>query len=143
MSEENKAPEQTTNAPGAEQPVKGKAAPAKKKWTETYWKVKFHPRSSTVETEEVELTVNGEVLIIQRGEVVIIPGRFKECAEHTLVQKFRQLPNEPRKDLTPIMLYPFETIGEANEAEFFKMRQEGTQKMKDDIQRHGFRESGD
>lgn len=114
----------------------GQKAPVPPK--EKYWWVTFNERSNETDPEDVQLSVNGETLIIQRGKKVIIPDRYKECAEHALIQKFVQLPDKPRKHLSPIMKFPFTTHGEATEAEFRKMKTEGTKKTDENIRRYGF-----
>lgn len=97
---------------------------------EKYWKVIFTPRSNENDTEDVPLTVNGDVLQCQRGVETIIPNRFKEAADHTLIPLFTMRPNEPRKEIGSKLLYPYSLIGEATEAEYRKMLREGNLKTK-------------
>lgn len=115
-----------------------KKVPEQKPDGPKYWLVKFNARASTAETEDVELSVNGEVLIMQRSEWVIIPDRFKECADHTLIPRFKQLPNKPRKELAPVLLYPYTEKREASEEEYLLMKQKGTEALLEHIKRFGF-----
>ncbi len=104
---------------------------------ERYFRVIFHAKSSPNDPEDVQLSVNGDTLIIAREKEVVIPERFKECADHATYPQFRQLPGEPRKIVGKIRVFPYDLLGPATEAEYLKSRTEGTRKTKDIIARHG------
>jgi hypothetical protein len=104
---------------------------------EKYWRVKFQAKSNPNDSEDVQLSVNGETLIIAREREVIIPDRFKECADHGVYPQFRQLPNQPRKIIGRIKTFPYDTIGPATESEYFKAKAEGTRKTIETVNRYG------
>ena len=95
-------------------------------YVETFHWVSFGPKSHPNDAEQVELACNGEVLKIQRGHRVIIPGRFKEVAKNGSRQVFEQIPNAERKVLTPICTFPFSEFEEATREEYIEMKAEGT-----------------
>lgn len=105
---------------------------------EKFFRVVFHAKSSVNDTDDVILAVNGEILQIRREREVIIPGRFKECADHATFQQFRQEPGKPRKIVGTIKVYPYNLIGEATEGEYITMRREGTKKQAAMVAKHGF-----
>lgn len=105
---------------------------------EKYFKVIFSEKTSTNDTDDVELSVNGETLVIQRGVEVIIPGRFKICADNATYQQFTQIPGKPRKLRGTIKVYPYQLLGEANEKDFFNMKRQGDKQTKDHIAKFGF-----
>ena len=115
---------------GKEEPVKVEVKDTPKK--EKFWRVRFHAKSDANQQDNVELSVNGETLLIMRDTDTIIPARFRECAEHAFYIKFRQLPGETRKNESKIMIFPFSIIGEATEAEYKKLKEEGTNRTKEE-----------
>ncbi|OGW44454.1 MAG: hypothetical protein A2Y66_01805 [Nitrospirae bacterium RBG_13_41_22] len=98
--------------------------PENEKEEKYYW-VQFNERQNESEEKDVILGVNGEFLVIERGKKVIIPERYKECADHTVRQVFTQRPNEPRKNVGTVQLYPYASFGEATKQEYLKMKNEG------------------
>lgn len=108
------------------------------KYVEKYYRVRFSARSSVNDTEDVQLSVNGETLVIQREKEVVVPHRFLECADHAEYLQFRQVPNAPRKVVGKVKVYPYERIAEASADEYHKQKTSGTRKLMDDIKRHGF-----
>lgn len=101
------------------------------KTEDKYYRVMFAHKSSPHDEDDVTLIVNGEVLVIQRGVETIIPGRFKECADHATYPQFTQKPNQARKVVGTVMVFPYSLMGEATEAEYRKMLREGTQKTRE------------
>ncbi len=101
---------------------------------ERYFKVVFGHKTSPSDDEDVTLTVNGETLVIARGKDVIIPTRFKECADHTQYPQFRQLPNQPRKIVGHILTFPYSLLGEASAREYFTQLKEGNKKTKEALE---------
>lgn len=100
---------------------------------EKYWKAVFNQRVGPGEEKDVELTVNGEPLIIQRGVETIIPDRYRECADHTTYEIFTQKPNQPRKSVGTAQLYPYALMGEATEEEYLKLKAEGNKKTQEEL----------
>jgi hypothetical protein len=129
---------------------KAKKAPAKKaapkkndsaktqKPKEKYYRVMFLDKSSPNDPDDVELSVNAETLVIQRGVVVVIPERFKVCADNAKFQHFKQVPGKPRKLRGTIKIFPFQLLGEATEAEFLAMKSKGNKQTRDFIKKFGF-----
>lgn len=105
--------------------------------TERFWRVSFQAKASPNDQEDVHLTVNGETLIIAREREVVIPDRYRECADHATYPQFRQLPNQPRKIIGRIKVFPYDLKGEATEAEYLEQKRSGTKKTKEIINRHG------
>jgi len=99
--------------------------------TEKYYRVTFNHKSSPNDEDDVTLIVNGETLVIQRGVEVIIPERYKECADHATYPVFRQRPNESRKQVGTVMVFPYSLMGEAAEQEYLKQLREGNKKTKE------------
>lgn len=104
---------------------------------EKFWRVRFQAKASPNDPQDVMLSVNGETLIIAREKEVIIPDRYRECADHATFPQFRQLPNQPRKIIGRIKVFSYDLLGEASEAEYMAQKAAGTKKTKDIIQKHG------
>lgn len=109
--------------------------PKPKQIPEKYYKVRFNQKSDPNQEDDVTLIVNGEVLLMQRGVDVIIPGRFKECADHATYPQFRQKPNEPRKVVANIQVFPYALSGEATEEEYKKQLASGNKKTREDLEK--------
>lgn len=105
--------------------------------TERFWRVRFQAKASPNDPEDVELSVNGETLIIGREKEIVIPDRYRECADHATYPHIRQLPNQPRKTVGTIRVFPYDLLGEATEQEFLDQKAAGTRKTKAIIQRYG------
>lgn len=103
-----------------------------------YWRVKFNAKAAPNDSDDVQLMVNGETLIMQREKEVILPGRFLENADHATYLQFRQVPHQPRKTVGKIKTFPYERIGTATREEYLKQRIEGTRKTQQIIKRFGF-----
>jgi hypothetical protein len=115
-----------------------KTDPGEPEHIETYWKVRFNAKAVESETDDVILIVNGETLIMQRDKEIIIPGRFKECADHAEIPRFRQLPNAPRKVMSPIKVYPYSIIGKSTKKEYDIQKNRGDKQSKQNIKKYGF-----
>lgn len=102
---------------------------------EKYYRVIFNAKGSPSDQDDVQLSVNGEQLLIRREEPVIIPGRFKECADNTRYPMTRQEPGKLRKTITWVQTFPYAPIGEATEEEFLAQKAEGTKKVRNDVHR--------
>jgi len=101
---------------------------------EKYYRVVFNHKSSPNDEDDVTLIVNGEPLVIQRGVETIIPERYKECADHATYPVFRQKPNEARKQVGTVMVFPYSLLGEASEQEYSKLLRDGNKKTKEMIE---------
>lgn len=95
-------------------------------YTEHYHRVMFVERSSENETEKVQLMVNGEVLLITRGEEIVLPDRFLECAQHTKQPRHKLVPNQPMKVVGQIQTYAYHVVKkDVGKADFDKMKKKG------------------
>jgi len=104
---------------------------------EEYFRVKFQPKSDANQPDEVILSVNGEVLQITRNVEVIIPKRFKECADNGVTAQFKQLPGQTRKVIGEVRTFPYDLLGPATEKEFIAMKQEGTRLARQSVESAG------
>lgn len=104
---------------------------------EKYWRVRFQAKSNPNDAEDVHLAVNGETLIIAREKEVVIPDRFRECADHAVYPQFRQLPNQPRKIIGRVKVFPYDLMGPATEEEYFRAKAEGTKRTIEAVTRYG------
>lgn len=102
---------------------------------EKYYRVMFSHKQNPHDERDVTLTVNGETLVIQRGVEVIIPSRFKECADHATYAQFTQKPNEPRKVVGTIMVFPYSLVGEATESEYRSQLADGNKRTKQELEK--------
>lgn len=112
--------------------------PKPEKAADTYFQVRFQAKAQPNDTEDVQLMVNGETLIIAREKKVVVPGRFLECADHAVYNHYRSEPGHAHKIVARIKTYPYERIREATEAEYLKAKTEGTRTVKQNIKKHGF-----
>jgi len=110
------------------------AAPVVEK--EKYWVLKFNDRASKNETEDVPLSVNGETIVLHRGKEVIVPGRFRECADHTRQPLWEHWndsllneENSGRKRTGTKTTYPYTVIRETTEEEFRAMKAVGDKEL--------------
>ena len=95
---------------------------------EKFYRVIFNHKSGPNDEEDVTLVVNGEPLLIKRGAEVIIPERYKECADHATYPQFTQRPNESRKQIGEIMVFPYSTRGEATKQEYLAQLADGNRR---------------
>lgn len=100
-------------------------------FVEKYYRVRFHEKSNEQQQDNVELSVNGDTLVIQRGVEVVIPGRFRECADNAVYPQFRQMPGKVRKTIGSVRIFPYDFIREATKEEYLSMRQTGTKAMRE------------
>lgn len=110
------------------QKTHGKAE-AQPKAERVVW-VTFHDKSDHNQTDDVILSVQGETIVIKRGEKIPILERYRVAAENATYPKFTQLPNQPRKQVGTIRVYPFDTHGEATMNDWNSYRMDGTAKAR-------------
>lgn len=103
-----------------------------------YYKVRFHERTSTTEPANVTLGINGEILVIQRGKEVILPEEFVELARSCVIRFNYPVP-EGQKTVRKKFTMPrcsFDLLGETTEAEYLKMKREGTEQTLKDLKKN-------
>ena len=98
---------------------------------EKYYRVKFHAKSSPTDSDDVQLAVNGEPIVIERGKEVIIRERFKICADNACFPIFSQSPGHNRKITGEMHVFPYDLISESTEDEYRKMLRDGTRATKE------------
>lgn len=121
-----------------QKPDKNQATVVEKKPVEKYWKVMFSDKGSTNDPDDVQLSVNGETLVIQRSTEVVIPDRFKVAADNATYPQFKQVPGKPRKLRGTIKIFPYQLMGEASAKDFLKMKKLGDKQTKEIIAKFGF-----
>lgn len=104
---------------------------------ERYFRMKFAAKSSPNDQDDVVLSVNGESVVIERQKEVVLPERYKVCAENARSPQFRQMPNQTRKIVGEIVTFPFEVLGPGTEAEYMAMKRSGTQQVRDALTKEG------
>jgi len=90
-----------------------------------YWEVRFQPKASPTDPNEVDLSVNGLCLHIQRDVPVILPGPFLECADNGTYPVYIQLPNQPRKVTGYRMHFPYIVLRRCTREEYEEGLNEG------------------
>jgi len=136
MSAESKkgrdASEKGPDAPSSESsaPAGVQKAPVEK----VFW-VKFHDKSSKEQTQDVQLGVKGEFIIIQRGVRVPLLNRYVEAAKNAFKVTFEQEPNKPRMTTGSVLEYPFDTFEEATMEDWLNFKKNGTKKAQEFAER--------
>lgn len=110
-------------------------SPVKEAEKEKYWKAMFGPKTTPNDTIDVQLAVNGEVLNIQREEPVIIPDRFRVCADNATITQYTQRPGETRQMVGRMRIYNYSIMGEASEEEYIAFKNRGNQIQRDHLDR--------
>jgi len=105
---------------------------------EPYWWVVFQAKTAPQDPDQVNLSVDGEVVVCQRQKEVPLPQRFLECADHATYPQYRQLPNKPRKVVGWITMFPYTKVRKATREEFEEYLRQGTRKTLDDLEKYGF-----
>ena len=90
-----------------------------------YWEVRFQPKRSPTDPNNVTLSYNGQCLHIQRDVPVILPGPFLEIADHGTYPVYIQLPNQPRKVTGYRMHFPYIVLRRCTRAEYEEMLSAG------------------
>jgi len=124
------------NAPSAGPEVQ-KVAKVVEQPKEEHYRMKFHAKSSPNDEDNVTLSVNGETVVIERQKEVVLPERYKVCAENARSPQFRQMPNQTRKLVGEVITFPFDILGKATEAEYKAMKAAGTKATRDAVDKEG------
>ena len=107
---------------------------------EKYYEVLFSDRIDKNETVDVQLSVNGELLLFERNVKTIAPGRYLHCADNARHPTYIQDDTHNRKITGWVKTYPYQIMKEpydkvknpdgVTEADFFELKRQG-----DEIQR--------
>jgi len=127
-----KSQEQTT-IPAEKSEARKNEIKKDKPTKEEYSRVVFQEKYTPGQPDEVMLSVNGEVLIIQRGVETIVPKKHLEVADHSLERKFSQSPDQPRKFAGMVKRYQYTYLGPATKKEYDAMKKLGTEKTRDSM----------
>ena len=97
-------------------------------------RVRFHEKRHDYEEDRVKLIVNGEMIVLARAVEVVLPDRYLEAARHACHPVFKQVPGVDRKVSAPIATFPFDDLGPGEWEDFYRMRKEGTDKIRKEIE---------
>jgi len=93
---------------------------------EKFIRIKPHAKARPDDEESAVVSVNGEILVMERQKECVIPERFVVALQNARGPVFRQMPGESRKIVGEVMTFPFDNLGEGTEEEYLTMRREGT-----------------
>jgi len=92
---------------------------------EGFWVVQFTAKRDENDTIDVQLLLEGQVLIMERSKPVPLPGFFIQVADNATRPHFTQRPGEGRKIIDYIQMYPYTVIRRSSYEEFMEMKSEG------------------
>ena len=114
--------------------IRKKGSDAKPKVdVEEVWWVKFNAKSATDQQTDVHLSVNGDMLVIQRGTEIPLLNRFLVCADHTTYPQYSIKPGEPRKTIGMMQIFPYQKIRRGTYEEYMEFRSAGTKKTRESL----------
>ncbi len=91
-----------------------------------YSELLFSAKGTPTDPNDVTLIVNGEPLTIKRGDKVITPRRFRECADHATYPVYHQMPDHQRMVTARVMVFPYSCLREdVPEAEYLAQKAAG------------------
>jgi len=102
-----------------------KTEPEPDPYVETYFKVMFQMKSNPQEPNDVTISVNGEVLHMQRGVEVIIPKRYLGACDDAYYETFEQMPGKDRKVTARVSVYAYTVLGPSTEKAYLAKKKEG------------------
>jgi len=100
---------------------------------EKFFRIKPHSKSKPDDDENVVVSVNGEILVMERTRECVVPERFVVALQNAKAPVFRQMPGESRKIVGEVMTFPFDILGEGTEEEYMTMKRSGTKIARDNI----------
>jgi len=98
---------------------------------EGYWELQFAPKTSKNDTVDVILHWEGQTLVMQRMEPIVLPGFYIEAADHTTKAHYVQNPEQGRKKIGDIQQYPYTILREATREEYLAQKQSGDKIMRE------------
>ncbi|MFA5187349.1 MAG: hypothetical protein WC551_12795 [Patescibacteria group bacterium] len=107
---------------------------------EKFFRIKPHAKSRPDDDENVVVSVNGEILVMERTKECVIPERFVVALQNARSPVFKQMPGESRKIEGEIMTFPFDILSEGTEEEYLTMKRTGTAQTKDVISKMGLKD---
>jgi hypothetical protein len=100
-----------------------------------YFFVKFQEKSSEQDLDLIPLGINNDVIMVRRGERIILPESYLRVADAAIYRKWRQVPGQQRKVETVVKRFPYERLGPASREEFVQMMMAGNERRDQDIAR--------
>jgi len=100
-----------------------------------YWHAKFQAKSTENDDNCVSLSVNGDVIIMQRETDVILPDSYLEAADHATRKHFEQKPGHDRKVVGTIKKYMYSRGEESTKEEYDKFMKKGNKTRDEDFAR--------
>ncbi|MEN6532348.1 MAG: hypothetical protein ABFD89_01715 [Bryobacteraceae bacterium] len=104
---------------------------------ERFFEVEFAKVSSPTDPVDVTLAVNGEVLVIRRGQRITLPERFLEAADHATYKRYTVRPDQARKEDMEVMTFPYTRFREATRAEYEAQKRSGDEATQKDLKARG------
>lgn len=104
---------------------------------EEVWIVRFHEKSHPNDTNDVVLSVNGDMHQQQRGVEGPCPDRFLEVADRAVYPHYKQEPGKQRKIAAHIHRYPYTKIRKSSMDEYRALRAAGTKRNAEYVEKHG------
>ena len=107
---------------------------------EKYYEVRFTQRTDKNETKDVQLSVNGDLLLFARDKPTIAPWRYLHAADNAVYPLYIQDDKHNRKITGWVKFYPYQIVKHpydlktnpdgVTEAQFFKLKEEGNEKQR-------------
>lgn len=98
---------------------------------ERYWEVYFLDKRDDSELDYHFLAVNGEALQVNKGSTVILPERFLHVADNAVIKQYKK--GRPAGEISRC---PYRKNREATEAEYLKMKKDGTDQHKKELEQN-------
>lgn len=102
---------------------------------EKYFEVVFQMKTSPNDEDEVSLSLNGDVIILNRDKTVILPESYLEVADHAVRNHYEQKPGQTRKIVGKIRKYPYTRIKEVDHKTYFAFMKKGNEQRDRDIEK--------
>lgn len=104
---------------------------------EGYWEVIFAPMKGESDTIDVELTWEGQCLLIKRQMAIVLPGFYIEQNDNATKDHYTQTPEQGRKKIGTIQQYSCTVLREATMEEYLAQKESGDKIMRAKIDREG------
>ena len=103
-------------------------------YVETYWWVVFSERGSKEEHPNVQLGINGEWIVAERGKPVVVASRFLENADHTKSDDYTLEADKPLQVTSASQTYSYTRLREATKEEWERRKEEGNKMTREKLQ---------
>lgn len=106
-------------------------------YKEKYFFVTFSAKTDKYQPDDIVVTCNSEILVMQRTVKTIVPQRFLGIIDCATYPELTQKPGQPRKIVAYVTKYPYMNHGEATEQEFNNFRNAGNRKTEEFLKSQG------